>query len=190
MIVNPDITEENLFEATGIDEKSCYITDFKDLRENMNIPLFHSIEKKGVEVNGILPSSKEAVEKIQTYGLLTMPYKKAFILRYVLYWSFFLNLKKALKGVYYLIWGRSKRRRELYPILWGYSDILIIEESAMMKFCTYCGCFAACNVFVEQAIPTALLLSAEKITTGAQIKKKMIPQLSIEMKLDMEKNTI
>ena len=187
MIVNPDITEENLFEATGIDEKSCYITDFKDLRENMNIPLFHSIEKKGVEVNGILPSCKEAVEKIRTYGLLTMPYKKAFILRYIFYWSFFLNLKKALKGVYYLIWGRSKRRRGLYPILWGYSDILIIEESAMMKFCTYCGCFAACDVFVEQAIPTALLLSAEKITTGAQIKKKMIPQLSIEMKSDIEK---
>ena len=98
-----------------------------------------------------------------------------------------MNLKKALKGVYYLIWGRSKRRRELYPILWGYSDILIIEESAMMKFCTYCGCFAACDVFVEQAIPTALLLSAEKITTGAQIKKKMIPQLSIEMKSNMER---
>ena len=172
MVLNPGITEENLFKVVGIDEKSCYITDFRDLRGNINIPLFHLIEKKGVEVNGILPSCKEAIEKIRAHGLFTMPYKRLFILKYILYWSFFLNWKKALKGVYYFIWSKSKKRGELYPILWGYSDILIIEESAMMKFCTYCGCFAACNVFVEQAIPTALLLSAEKITTGAQIKKK------------------
>lgn len=187
MVLNPGITEENLFKVVGIDEKSCYITDFRDLRGNINIPLFHLIEKKGVEVNGILPSCKEAIEKIRAHGLFTMPYKRLFILKYILYWSFFLNWKKALKGVYYFIWSKSKKRGGLYPILWGYSDILIIEESVMMKFCTYCGCFAACNVFVEQAIPTALLLSAEKITTGAQIKKKVIPQLSIEMRSDMER---
>ncbi len=184
MILNPAITEKNLFDFTGIDEKSCFITDFRDLKHNINVPLFCSINKKGAEVKTILPKYGEAIEKIRLKGLFTMPYTYVFLIKYIFYWLFRFRIKKVLMGLYYLFIGH--KRKSLYPIIWGYSDILIVTESAMQKFCTYCGCFAACNIFVEQALPTALILSAEKIVLKDQIKKDVISQLSVKERAKLE----
>ena len=40
----------------------------------------------------------------------------------------------------------------------------------MQKFSLYCGAFAATRLFVEMAIPTALILSADNIKLGKDIK--------------------
>lgn len=49
----------------------------------------------------------------------------------------------------------------------GYSDIFLITAKTMEKFAQYCGIFAASRLFVEIAIPTSMVLSAEKIHVGS-----------------------
>ena len=52
-----------------------------------------------------------------------------------------------------------------YPLAAGYSDFLIVPRSAIQEFSRLCGVFAAMNLFVEIAAPTALALSCEHIST-------------------------
>ena len=45
-----------------------------------------------------------------------------------------------------------------YPLVRGFSDIVIVPQFLINKFCYYCGIFAAANLFVEIAIPTTMVL--------------------------------
>lgn len=66
-----------------------------------------------------------------------------------------LLVKKKLKGGFFL----------KYPLATSYSDFLIVPSNSFRKFCHYCGAFAAMGLFVEVAIPTALILSCEEIVS-------------------------
>lgn len=51
----------------------------------------------------------------------------------------------------------------LYPLARGFSDFFVIPASCFDDFCHYCGVFAAMRAFVEVAIPTALVLTAQSL---------------------------
>jgi hypothetical protein len=61
------------------------------------------------------------------------------------------------------IYHVSLKKGLRYPMARGYADIFIIAKSNMEKFVQYCGVFAATDLFVEVAIPTAIALSAKEI---------------------------
>jgi hypothetical protein len=52
-----------------------------------------------------------------------------------------------------------------YPLARSYCDVLAISTVSIKRFCHYCGIFAAPSLFAELAIPTALVLAADKIVT-------------------------
>lgn len=178
MILNPKLAESNLLEEVGIDENTCFITNFKELHvlKNNVYPLFYKIEKKGVEVKNILPSYSEAKQKFEYHGLDTSRIKSSLILRFMcnsLYNVITLKEFKRhsimfLKEMLFLF----SDRRLKYPLVWGYSDILIITKDVMAKFCTYCGAFAATDLFVEFAIPTSLILSTSNVKLEKDTKMK------------------
>lgn len=63
-------------------------------------------------------------------------------------------------------WKNFKKNGKLelpYPVAGSYADVLIITKETVREFCRYCGIMAAAGLFVEIAIPTALLLSSKKI---------------------------
>ena len=47
----------------------------------------------------------------------------------------------------------------------AYSDLLVINKHSFPQFARYCGLFAASELFVELAIPTALVFSSKNIVT-------------------------
>ena len=61
----------------------------------------------------------------------------------------------------WLLYGRGPgASRELaYPLAMGYADLLVVPAGAMPEFCHLCGVFAAMDLFVECAAPTALALA-------------------------------
>ena len=67
-----------------------------------------------------------------------------------------------------------------YPLAYGYSDILIINQRKMYEFSRLCGIFAAMNLFVEIAIPTSIVLSSERKTV------KTINDTSYEGRFDSD----
>jgi hypothetical protein len=60
-----------------------------------------------------------------------------------------------------------ERRTLPVPFASGYSDFVVVPAGAVAEFARICGVFAAMNLFVEVAIPTALALTVERIRTEA-----------------------
>ncbi len=57
------------------------------------------------------------------------------------------------------------RGQKAYPLVHGFSDLTVVPGAAIKDFLHYCGVFAACRVFVEAAIPMALLFCCKNVNT-------------------------
>ncbi len=170
-LMNPSINENNLFDFLGIDDRTCYIKDFRDIRRKspwsqVYVPLTYNIKQKGVEVLNILPSYREAAMKFKQHNLAVPDKVKYSRLLYYPFW--YLRHKwarNAILSLKMLIKFSLKSRKIKYPLVWGGADYFLIPDDIMPEFCTYCGAFAATGLFVEYAIPTAMVFSADKIVT-------------------------
>ena len=74
----------------------------------------------------------------------------------------------------YIKWlsGFKKQYKVGYPVVASYSDVVIVLKASIKKFAHYCGVLAANELFVEFAIPTALLLSTKDVVTEPVIEKR------------------
>ncbi len=61
------------------------------------------------------------------------------------------------------------RYHATYPLVIGWSDLVIVSAKNIKEFCHYCGVFAATDLFAEIAIPTALMLSEAEIVTQKEL---------------------
>jgi hypothetical protein len=59
-----------------------------------------------------------------------------------------------------------------YPLVGAYSDIFVVAAQAIETFSRYCGVFSATRLFVELAIPTALVFAANKIVGQSSLDLK------------------
>ena len=123
-----------------------------------------------------MPSREEAVEKFKHHGLevqlltkenifgtQTPPDKK--------WWQYWLFKQYHLKYK----WKQFKKGGKIelpYPVAGSYSDVIVVTKESIYDFCRYCGIMAAAGLFVELAIPTALLLASNKIIQEKDILLK------------------
>jgi len=76
--------------------------------------------------------------------------------------------KLSARGDYHVF----KRRMCLsYPLVGGYSDLVLISKIDLPTFSKYCGLFAASGLHVELALPTALVLTTRKIVTQRDVSR-------------------
>lgn len=173
-LLNPAINENNIEIGTGLRPGADFIPGLNDFREEADIPWWHTYKgidffnnRKGAEIARELPSREEAVARFQKHGLQVRPLS----LRQIFgrrtpagkkgwqYWLF--------KQYHYRVKWKGFRRGasiELpYPIAASYADILIITQKTVKDFCRYCGILAAAGLFVEIAVPTALVLASDHI---------------------------
>lgn len=164
MMLNPVVSEWSLFDSLGISERDCFMHEFLILQERERywpgiLTAFGwNPNVKGIEVMKMLPSIEEWRKRFDMYGL---PYFK-------------IPLKRLLANPRKKDWLRMLRqKRDLkYPLVAGYSDIFIVTADVMEKFAQYCGIFAATRLFVEIAIPTAMVLASDHIKTNKDVKLK------------------
>jgi hypothetical protein len=169
VLLNLSITELNLFEKLGINENDCFITSIREIHKETKLgyifPTTYKGKKSGVEIENILPNRKRAEEIFDLHKLKTSPLKLGLALKFTqitllnaIRHPSIISLTKFLKLLLFTCGSRKLK----YPLVWGYSDLAIITDDVMPTFATYCGTFAATDLFVEFAIPTAMVLSAKK----------------------------
>lgn len=163
MILNPVINEFSIWTELGIcyddsyiDELICFQHGGKRWWRRIIDALDYTPNQLGIELKGILPSKEEAERRFDFHGLPYTPIPRKELLR---------NPRK--KDFFKMLVKNNKLQ---YPLVRAYSDILLLPLDIMPKFTLYCGAFAATKLFVEMAIPTALVLSANNIKTGKDIK--------------------
>ena len=180
-LINPAVNQNNFLEQTGLAEATDFIPGIIQFHSLKNgewwhtkkaIDFFHN--REGAEVQRELPSREEAVEKFRKHGITIQPLTKQNIfgnskIPFLRWWQspiykeFFLRVK----------WKpyRKDGKYELpYPAVGSYSDMFIVTKESIRNFCRYCGIFASVGLFVEIAIPTALLLSSQKVCEEKDLK--------------------
>lgn len=173
-ILNPAINENNFLEQAGLAAGADFLPALIEFHKIKGSSWWHAYKgidfftnRKGAEIKNELPSRDEAIARFKKHGLEVQPVSSENIfgskapasqswLKYEAFKRFHWNFK----------WKKYKKGGLLelpYPIAGSYSDVLIITKESLFDFCRYCGIMAAAGLFVEIAIPTALLLSAKAI---------------------------
>ena len=165
LIVNPVIDQHNIWEKIGAGMDDCFFVATPDFFQHpyrywdsVWAAMTYKRKQKGVEILKILPSKSCAEAIFKSHGF---PVGKVSL--------------KAILSFQWRAWVRSIQkipwRRELdYPLIGCYSDTFMVTADVMDKFCTYCGAFAATNLFVEVALPTAMVLAAKNIKFDKDLK--------------------
>jgi hypothetical protein len=187
LILNPAISEDNYADILELDPDASFIPRLHSMPHapefwphNRSGLLFDPFEAQGIEIRGELPGAAEAAERLGRHGVVNSrfsfdqvyagPRPPGFTrdnIRYrarqlVRYFS-----DRFLHGL--------RLEGTKYPLACSYSDMLVISATSIKRFSHYCGVFAAAELFVELAIPTALALAADKIVTEQDLALKGRP---------------
>lgn len=172
LILNPTINENNATKELGLEKGTGFLPwdwgmlselplEWPNLFQSINsfylddILLHHAPNWKKE-----LPSREEAIKTFEGYNLKTGKLK-------------FKNLKNKDKSYNYPRFKITrdnyfkllrKRRRSLpYPLLAAYSDIFVVSKDNFDRFSKYCELFRRMKLWVEVALPTAMLLSHKNV---------------------------
>jgi hypothetical protein len=186
LVIHPDINENNYFEYFHLTETKSFITNFLNLYKSLfwahTFDAFaFQLTKRYVEVKNEFPDYKDAENLLLKSGAIQQPlkYEKPVIGKH-LYGYLRQNLfnkrtwKRFFQWLYVIVFRKGYTLS--YPLTASYSDIFIVSGKSIKPFCHYCGIFAALELHVEVAIPTALGLSSdEKIVTESDLPIKGKP---------------
>jgi hypothetical protein len=184
LLMNPIINETNYAEHFKLNSSSCFIPEFVTLHDldewwpRAGDAYRWNISTPGVEAKNQLPDYEEAMRRFQRFGFSIKP------LHFFQIWKIpssiygwirpFFGRSMFKHGFFTLRYLTSKLTKKTYPISYpligSYSDICVVSTDAIKQFCHYCGVFASTNLFVEVALPTALVLSAKEIITENDLK--------------------
>lgn len=177
VFINPGLTAKNIATSLHLAPDAAYIKSI-DAAVDLSLAWRHLAgalvvfaHNSGVEWQKELPPRSEATARFTKHELVANSLK----------WNSFrrgVRPKQALQLTYYLL-QRLRRGRHalplealLYPLAAGYSDFVVVPRGALRAFCSYCGVFAAMDLFAEIAIPTALVLACDYIVQESAIGQK------------------
>lgn len=175
-ILNPKLDENSILNELEISDNESYIKEIipydeisdGSLKDQSN-KLYNILSafriNVGVSYKNEIPTYEEACQKCKEHGLRVskqLPLK------------FFLN--KGFIAPKYLpltivSLGINRGLKLPYPLFKAYSDLIIINRDSMDEFCRISGVLAAMNVFVETAIPLAMVLACKNIKVEKNLKK-------------------
>ena len=168
LLLNPRLHASNLVAALGLKPREGYIknlTPADALRDEWiwagEAAAHFRRYGKAVDLAGLLPPAEEARAKVAALGLY-LPDRpgsgRAGAVRR--------HLSHPRQSVWAWLEGLTMRGQPAdYPLLSGYSDLVVVPAEAMERFAQYCGMFAALDIFAEIAVPTALALACEGVRT-------------------------
>jgi hypothetical protein len=165
LILNPQLNEENLIEKLNCN-RSGYIKYLNPIWEHSFA--WHKFaeclsfpdEKNPIPTQQFLPQREELLEIYRTHGL---EYRNLGLHNFWGIHDKTLSLERITSGLKFMFRNGLKRYVH-FPLIEGYSDLIVIPRDNLKLFCHFCGVFAALNLWVDAAIATSMVLSCENIT--------------------------
>jgi len=174
LILNPALDEKSYASLLDIDDQTSFIpeirqfdTDHRWLNKKLGISIYQN--RRGSEGMKEMPPVEEALQSLARHNIHTKDITYNHIFGKPEYWKY--PVQTAINFyLYYWQWRKLKttnhsQLRLSYPVVYGYSDIAIVAAESIQRFVHFCGILAAQGLFIEIALPTALLLSANKVIT-------------------------
>ncbi len=187
ILLHPDVNENNYKEFFKIGIEDSFITFIRDLETTGNVSdlfIMHLAQffkfpdrpGTGLEIMNEIPTYEQALAKFKEKG-----FEEPYILsKHVYRYPKRSDYKKTIIGeIFYRKrinevknFLKQEKVKVSYPMVNGFSDVLIIPKTDFDEFARYCGLFAAARMFVEYAIPTIMLMVCKKIVTEKDLNKK------------------
>lgn len=166
LILNPNLNERNLIDYLNCN-KSSYIKYFNPIWEHSFA--WHKFEECNrfteneytIPYRNLLPSRNELLKIYEHHGLY---YRNLGFHNFKGVKEKIITINRINSGISYFFKNGNKRFVN-YPLVEGYSDLIVIPRDHLELFCHYCGIFAAMNLWVDAAVATALILSGSEIKT-------------------------
>jgi hypothetical protein len=168
LLLNPRFNEANLAAELSLDAGSAYIKGMNDLATfRFRWPhkagaLLAFVQNTGVEWARELPDRAEAIRCFARHGVSVGQIRWG-DLRYGI------GPRQIFQAIFYVLKrlqsaGRVGGLGEMpYPLVNSYADFFVVPRQSLERFAHLCGIFAAMNLFAEVAIPTALLLTCDRV---------------------------
>jgi len=169
MLLHPSLSADNLCAELGIKPEGGF---FEKLRPLHDEKFWGHTEKafgfeaagRGSEGRRLLPSPEEVEARFARHGLTIQPVPGTLRARppQGKWWS---PRHWAARQDYAKM---ARQEHPLpYPFLGSYADYFVVPAAALKKFAHYCGIFASLRLFVEIALPTAMIMAVDDISTLA-----------------------
>lgn len=169
LIINTEIDEWNATEKLGLSkEKEIFCFSCWELNAKGGFQWSHTRKSsnpfyvKGMLWRNELPSKEEAFKLFEEFMGRAYPRQYSNALFQGCSYS------EEEKELFYESNGGTKDVP--YPMARGYSDIFAIKKNSMKKFAHMFGVFASMNMFVEIAIPTAIVLTAKRSNVSFEME--------------------
>ena len=166
LILNPSLNEDNLINALNCDD-SAYIKYLNPIWEHSFS--WHKFEECNqfteneytIPYQILLPSRNKLLKIYENHELY---YRNLGFHNFKGVNEKKVTTNRIKSGISYFLKNGNKRFIN-YPLVEGYSDLIVVPQAHLELFCHYCGIFAAMNLWVDAAVATALILSGSKIKT-------------------------
>ena len=164
LFLNPNLNEENLIEKLAC-ENSGYmkylnpVWDHSFAWHKFEECNFFPSKENMVPYQQFLPTRENLLRKYSSHGF---HYSNLGVHNFYGVHQKEISTIRLLSGAKFFL-RRGFKRFVNYPLIEGYSDLVVIPNKNLKEFCFYCGVFAAMNLWVDAAVATALVLSCEKV---------------------------
>ena len=168
LILNPELNEDNIIEKLQLTKNAAYIKELKPLDQVHHLWLdkfkvTSAFANPGFDYMSQLPPLVQQLERFKKQGI---SFKKQ-TLRNLIHWKekFSVLQLARYKNLPLSITKLIRGYQPPIPIVTSYADFFVVPQVAMKSFTHLCGVYGALNLWVEAAIPTALLLACDEIVT-------------------------
>lgn len=166
LLLNPNLDEDNLINALNC-ENSSYIKYLNPIWEHSFA--WHKFEECNrftekeytIPYQRLLPTRDELLKIYKSHGY---EYRNLGFHNFNGVKEKGITKNRIKSGISYFIRNGNKNYIN-YPLIEGYSDLIVVPKDHVELFCHYCGIFAAMNLWVDAAVATALLLSGSQVKT-------------------------
>lgn len=166
LILNPQLNEDNIIEKFNC-EGSAYIKYLNPVWEHsfawhkFNECNTFSGEKNPIPIYQYLPQRAELLKIYEKHGL---NYRNLGIHNFRGIQDKSLSFERITSSIKYFF-NFGLKRYVHFPLIEGYSDLIIIPKDSLKLFCHLSGIFAGMNLWVDAAVATGLILSCSEIRT-------------------------
>jgi hypothetical protein len=168
VLLNPRLNQNNILDELKARDRS-YIREFCPLWKKPyfwwhTIPSLRAFKRERYnEFHPHLQSPQEFDQAMKRHGVEQKKLGRKGLLAPLVSGLFNERKPVVFDNFVYWVWHAGGRTHE-YPLVHSYSDFLIVPRRTMPALMHQLGIFASMNLFVEIAIPTALVLVEDRVT--------------------------
>lgn len=164
LVLHPRIDENNFKNYFNIDEGDSYNTEICKINEPFGrykwnySRIYQSFmcftSNRFVNYREEIPTKEQALDIAKNKGYVDFKIKKHFYLSDA-------GIRGHIRS--FILRCKTIPREAEYPLFGGYSDLCIVSGDDLQQFSHMLGVFSSMGLFVEVAIPTAMILTCKSI---------------------------